>query len=89
QNAQGLCNAEVDYMVYQPDGTLLAERKSEPLWKEAAPPAPNIQLGKAILAFRLEDGDAAGEYKVKARVSDLNANISFELETHFRLVGNP
>jgi len=72
-----------------PIGTLLAERKSEPLWKEAAPPAPNIQLGKAILAFRLEDGDAAGEYKVKARVSDLNANISFELETHFRLVGNP
>jgi hypothetical protein len=26
-----------------------------------------------------------GEYRVKAKVSDLNANVSFELETKFRL----
>jgi hypothetical protein len=84
-DAQGACNAEVDYTVYKPDGSLYAERKAQPLWKDEAPPRPNIQLGKAILAFKLEKADHAGEYKVKAKVRDLNAEISFELETKFRL----
>ena len=84
-DAQGVCNAEVDYTIYKPDGTVLAELKAQPLWDEQAPPAPNIQLGKAILAFGLGDDEPDGEYKVKAKVSDRNANISFELETKFRL----
>ena len=85
QVARGVCNAEVDYTIYKPDGTVFAERKAQPLWKEQAPPAPNIQLSKAILAFRLGDGDSTGVYKVKAKVSDLNAEVSIELETKFRL----
>ena len=85
QDAQGVCNSEVDYTIYKPDGSLYVERKGQPLWKERAPPGPNIQLGRAILSFRLGKGDPAGEYKVKAKVSDLNADISFELETKFRL----
>ena len=84
-DSQGVCKSEVDYTVYKPDGTIFAERKSLPLWDLQAPPAPIIQLGKAILAFHLGPTDADGEYKVKAKVSDLNANISFELETKFRL----
>jgi hypothetical protein len=75
----------VNYTIYKPDGSIFAEHKGQPLWKEQAPPAPNIQLGRAILAFRLGKDDPAGEYKVKAKVSDLNADISFELETKFRL----
>jgi hypothetical protein len=84
-DAQKMCNSEVDYLVYKPDGTLYAERKNQPLWKDEPPPAPNIQLSNAILAIRFEKDDAPGEYKVKAKVSDLNAQISFELETSFRL----
>ena len=84
-NAQRICNSEVDYMVYKPDGTLYAERKKQPLWKDEPPPTPNIQLSSAILAFRFEKNDPPGEYKVKAKVSDLNAEISFELETIVRL----
>ena len=84
-DAQGSCNSEVDYTIYKPDGSVFAERTGQPLWKEQAPPAPNVQLGRAILAFRLGEDDPAGEYKVKAKVSDLNADISFELETKFRL----
>lgn len=82
---QGLCNAEVDYTVYKPDGTIYAERKQQPLWKEAPPPGTNIQLSNAILGIRMEQNDPVGDYKVKARVADLNAQISFELETKFRL----
>jgi hypothetical protein len=33
----------------------------------------------------MEQDDPVGDYKVKARVADLNAQISFELETKFRL----
>lgn len=84
-DAQGVCNAQVDYTIYKPDGSVRDERKAQPLWDEEAPPAPNIQLSKAILAFRLEKNDPAGEYKVKAKVHDLNADISFELEAKFRL----
>jgi hypothetical protein len=82
-DSQGACNAEVDYTIYKPDGRVYVERKGQPLWKEEAPPALNIQLSRAILAFRLEKGDPAGEYK--AKVHDLNADIAFELETKFRL----
>lgn len=84
-DAQGMCNSEVDYFLYRPDGSLYAERKSQPLWKEQAPAAPNTQLSRAILGIRMEKNDPAGEYKVKAKVSDLNANISFELETKIQL----
>lgn len=80
-----MCNSEVDYTIFKPDGTIFAERKAQPLWDMQAPPAPNIQLGKAILAFKLGPNEPNGEYKVKARVSDLNADVTFELETRFRL----
>jgi hypothetical protein len=81
----GVCKAEVDYVVLKPDGTLYGERKAEPLWDEQAPPVQNIQLSKAILALRMEAKDPSGEYKVRAKVSDLNAGVTFELETKFRL----
>ena len=81
----GVCNSEVDYVVLKPDGSVYAERKAQPLWKDPPPPAQNIQLGKAILGIRMEKDDPPGEYKVKAKVSDLNAGVSFDLETKFRL----
>src|SRR5688572_3336093 len=74
-DAQGMCNSEVEYSLYRPDGSLYSEKKPQPLWKEQAPPSPNIQLGRAIVAIRMEKNDPAGEYKVKAKVSDLNAAI--------------
>ena len=83
-DSSGVCNAEVDYVVLKPDGTVYAERKAQPVWKEEAPPAPNIQLSRAILAIRMESKDPTGEYKVKAKVSDLNANVTIDLETTFR-----
>jgi hypothetical protein len=79
----GKCNTEVDYTMYKPDGSIYAERKGLELWKDQAPPSPNIQMGKAILGFRIQKNDSKGQYKVKAKVYDLNANISFDLEIGF------
>lgn len=85
QDAQGACNAEVDYAIYKPNEGLYGERKGQPLWKETAPIEPRIQLDNSILGFRMKKDDPSGEYRVKAKVYDLNAKISFELETTFRL----
>lgn len=84
-NAQGACQAEVDYAVYRPDGSLRADRKGEPLWQEQTFPPPNIQLGRVIPAFRMGRDDPSGEYRVKAKVTDLTARVSLEFETTFRL----
>ena len=83
-DARGACNADVDYLIYQPDGSLYTEQKGQPLWKETAPPPPIIQLGRAILGVRLAATDPVGEYRIKAKLTDHNANISFELETKFK-----
>jgi hypothetical protein len=84
-DAQNQCNSEVDYTIYKPDGTIYGERKAQPLWKETAPPQGIIQLSSAILGIRMEEKDPVGDYRVKAKVVDLNAKISFELETKLRL----
>ena len=47
--------------------------------------ASNQPKGLARMQFRLGKDDPAGEYKVKAKVTDLNADISFELELNFFL----
>jgi hypothetical protein len=84
-DSAGVCNSEVDYVLIKPDGSVYGEGKEQPLWKEQAPPPKNVQLGRAIMTIRLEPKDPTGEYTVRAKVSDLNAGITFELETKFRL----
>ena len=53
-DSAGVCKSEVDYVVLKPDGNVYAERKGQPLWNEQAPPAQNIQMGKALLLKRLQ-----------------------------------
>jgi len=81
----GVCNAEVDFTVYKPDGSVYAERKGQELWKKQAPPAPNTQLSTANLVMRIRGDDPAGEYKVKANVRDLNRKVAFDLEEKFQV----
>jgi hypothetical protein len=78
-DTHGICDSEVDYTIHRPDGSIYDERKGQPLWKEVSP-APNLQLSRGSLEFRIGKDEPSGKYKVEARVSDLNANLSFELE---------
>jgi hypothetical protein len=82
-NALAACNAEVDYTIYRPGGSVFADRKALTLWK--GPASPDLRLAEGFLPFRLGKNEPSGQYKVKAKVSDLNAGISLELETKFRL----
>ncbi len=84
-DADGICNTEVDYVLTRPDGKIIFEQKGLELWKRIAPPKPNTHLGKAIIKLEMLKSNLIGEYRVKAKVYDKNADISFELETQFTL----
>ena len=87
QNARRVCHVRVNYTIYKPDGSIFATRaiwQKEILWKKQTR-RRSYSLGLARMHFRLGRDDPAGEYKVKAKVSDLNAGISFEIELNFYL----
>lgn len=85
KEVNGACNSEVDYTIYKPDGSTFVVRKAQPLWKEPTPPKPNIQMGRAILAFAFPKGQLSGKYKIMAKVRDINADITLDLETELEL----
>ena len=89
QNARGVCNTRVDYRIYEPDGSIFAKRtvrQRQLLWKKKGPPKERRTLkGLARMYFKFGKDDPAGEYKVMAKVTDLNADISFEIELNFFL----
>jgi hypothetical protein len=76
-----------------------AVRQKEILWKTQAPrrsyPERGRRTGAGIVSspakglarmhFRLGKDDPVGEYQVKAKVTDLNAGVSFDLELNFYL----
>lgn len=84
-DSAGVCSTEVDYNVHRPDGKEILNQKGLEIWKEIAPPKPNTHLGKAVIKLEMLNSNLGGEYKVKAKVYDKNANVSFELETQFTL----
>lgn len=88
QNARGVCSARVNYTIYKPDGSTFATRAVGQrgfFWKRHAPPERGIRKGLARMLFKFGKHEPAGEYKVKAKVTDLNADISFEIELDFYL----
>ncbi len=89
QNAQEVCDARVNYTIYKPDGSLFAARAVGQrgfLWKKQASAAGRrSRKGLARMYFKFGKDDPGGEYKVKAKVADLNADISFEIELNFYL----
>lgn len=89
QNARGVCNTRVNCTIYKPDGSIFATRavrQRELLWKKKGPPKERRTLkGLARMHFKLGKHEPAGKYNVKAKVTDLNADISFEIEVNFHL----
>jgi hypothetical protein len=81
-----VCNAEVDYTIYKQDGTVFDGAKHSYYGKKRTGTAcseHSIAQSNPRLPNRKDD--PAGEYKVKAKVSDLNAYISFGWKRNSRL----
>ena len=79
------CDITVDYSLISPEGKVLGTSLDQIVWNDTPPPALNTHISKASMVLEFKEGNKIGEYKVKAVVHDINANISFNLETHFEL----
>jgi hypothetical protein len=79
-NKRGNCDAEVDFTLFRPDGSVYAKHKKADLWRGTpAPPEHNLQLGVSNLGFRVEPEDPLGEYRLEAVVRDKIAKITVPL----------
>ena len=83
-NETGLCNVIGDFIILKPDGSTYGEFPQTELWKEKpAPLKDKLGLGTGYAAVEIEPDDPLGKYIIKARVQDLNGNITLELEQDF------
>lgn len=86
-DANGLCQATVEYAAFLPDGKLYNEPSEGELWVDKRPPAQGqIQLGINSLGIVLEPEDPLGVYKLRATVVDQVAGKTLILERDFTAV---
>jgi hypothetical protein len=83
---KGLCEALVDFEVFQPDGKLYAEVKDLELWNgKPTIPEGKIELSVGYLTLKLPENSQLGTYKIKAHVWDKVAGIDMWLEKKLEL----
>ncbi|MGH9749069.1 MAG: hypothetical protein ACRD6R_03995 [Candidatus Polarisedimenticolia bacterium] len=85
-DANGNCDAEVDFRLLRPDKTLYGEQKQAELWKgKPAPPGDYLQVGLGIFGIRVEPDDPFGTYTFEATVRDRLAKMQVVLTTELRV----
>ncbi len=83
----GRCAAEVDFKVFQPDGSLHAVSNAAPLWNGQGPQsASNLQLGQSSLILLIDDEDPLGVYRIVAHTCDTTAQRCVDLERPLEVV---
>lgn len=89
-DADGNCQATVQYTVYGPDGKPYGEPIEAELWVDKPPPAKgHIQLAVGGMFIGIEPQDPLGVYRVKAKVVDKVAKKTLVLEREFQAVETP
>lgn len=81
----GVCGAQVEYTVLNPDGSLYAAIPSRPVWPGPPLRARSVYLSPGMLRIRIEPQDALGEYQVVARFRDLATGQVLNLLQRFRV----
>jgi len=82
----GNCNSQVDFKVYNPDGSLYSEYNNGELWSnKPAIPQGSMQVSVINLGFKIELDDQLGEYRIEAVVRDLNAKKRLKLKQTIRI----
>lgn len=84
-NAMGKCDAEADYRVYVPDGSLSSHIEHAELWKDKAP-APGEVVTGTVLGITTSLTDPVGKYRIEATVRDLVSGQSIELSQAFTII---
>jgi hypothetical protein len=85
----GRCDADVDFRLFRPDGSLYGEERVV-LWKgKPAPPEEGLVLGFGAFGLRVEADDPLGTYTIEATVHDRVANIDVVLTRELRVQARP
>lgn len=77
-DSTNLCDSEITYHVFKPDGKLYAKRVGLSLWKHAVVKS-GLMLSSANLALSFEAKDPVGKYKVIVNISDNIAKKKLKL----------
>lgn len=86
-NATGVCETEVEFQVFRPDGSPYNAAEKTELWSGKPPPAEGqLQLSVGAIGVRIEQADPSGTYTVRARVVDIVSHAEVELTRTFSVV---
>jgi hypothetical protein len=84
---QGLCHANVDYVILKPDGSEYAHFVDGELWRDKPPPVSGtLELGIDYIGVETDDTDPLGKWTVKALVRDQIATEILEVTHEFELI---
>jgi hypothetical protein len=80
----GMCNATVTYIAYDPKGGVYGQLKDGELWIGKKAPEPAFsQLSAEYLGLVIEPKDPAGRYLIRATVTDHVARTTIEVARSF------
>ncbi|WP_380873815.1 hypothetical protein ACFB49_43970 [Sphingomonas sp. DBB INV C78] len=81
------CNVTADFALIGPQGQIYAEHEGADVWVGKAPPAGGaLTLSDASLGIFIDPEDPAGDYVVRADVTDHVAGITLRTEKTLKLV---
>ena len=81
-----LCNADVEFQVFKPDGSPYGSEENAEVWVKKQPPAlGQLQLSVGAIGVRIEKDDPSGKYRVRARVRDNVSGAKVELVQTFEV----
>lgn len=82
----GLCDAEVTFRIFRPDGTPYSAEEHAELWIGKPPPRKGqLQLGVGAIGAIIEPQDPHGTYSVRAHLHDKVSQARVELVTTFEV----
>ncbi|MDX3886205.1 MAG: hypothetical protein QHC65_17420 [Sphingomonas sp.] len=86
-NPVNQCNVTADFTLIGPQGQVYARHRDTELWVGKAPPAGGaLTLSDASLGIFIDPEDPAGDYVVRARVTDHVAGITLRTEKRLTVV---
>jgi hypothetical protein len=82
----GLCDSQVLFQVFKPDGSPYGAEEKAELWSGKPPPSQGeLELSIGAIGVRIEPQDPNGTYLVRARLLDNVSHTTVELTRSFRV----
>lgn len=85
-NAAGNCDASVDYVLFDPEDKAYGELEDGELWQDKPALAPGMyELSAEYMGIVIAQDDLAGQYQLKATISDRVSGSTSTFEWVFQV----